>query len=302
MELRSLRYFLAAVREENITRAAQALHMTQPALSRQLMQLEAELGVPLFVRGKRQLRLTDAGLLLRQRAEELIALADKTQSEIQQQQGLASGTVALGCTESMAASALPGLLRAFSVSYPGIRFSLFCGNTDEVRERLDHGLADLGMAQEPVNSEKYAWVHLPYPGLWGALIPTDDPLAGNGEVPLAQLADKPLLFPGRQALHDEILSWFHDEGLSPHIVLTYNAAFSAVALAQNGFGYALCPQAVCSLADPARVRFCAFRPAHTTPGLLLWKRQQLFSPAAALFLDFARQYAEQAAHGCVSEA
>ena len=153
MELRVLRYFLAVVREESITKAADVLHITQPTLSRQLAQMEEEMGVKLFDRGTRKISLTNEGLLLRRRAEEILELVDKTERELAEQEEMIEGTVAVGCGDLAAVQMLPALFRSFHERYPAVRFDLYTATADHVKDRMDRGLTDVGLLLEPVNME-----------------------------------------------------------------------------------------------------------------------------------------------------
>lgn len=199
MELRVLRYFLAVVREESVTRAAEALHITQPTLSRQLAQLEEELGATLFLRGKRKIGLTEAGILLRRRAEELIELADKTEQEISAP-GELSGTIYIGSAETVAAEIFPKLLGEFHQAYPSVQYDLLSGNADQMKERLELGLMDIALLLEPVDLEQYEFLRLPDKDRWGVLLPAQDPLAGQESVSLADLGDTPLFISRRDSV------------------------------------------------------------------------------------------------------
>jgi DNA-binding transcriptional LysR family regulator len=286
MEIRVLHYFLVTALKGNITHAAESLHITQPTLSRQIMQLEDELGVKLFIRGKRTLTLTEEGTLLRQRAEEIVTLVQKTERDFWDQQEFNYGTVSIGCTETLAASVLPHLLKQFSNQYPQIRFELFCGDSDEVKERLDRGITDIGIVREPINSEKYDYVPISELDYWGILLPVNDPLAVENKISLRQISSKPLLLPGRTALLDEISGWFKSSAVNLHILATYNTLSTAIILTQNGVGFAICPQSALQLADNRLVTFRPFSPQYSTRGFIIWKRQQIFTTATTKFLLF----------------
>ncbi|WP_069999600.1 LysR family transcriptional regulator [Cellulosilyticum sp. I15G10I2] len=288
MEIRVLKYFLITAREENITRAAEFLHMTQPTLSRQLMQLEEELGVTLFVRGKRRISLTEEGMLLRQRAEEIITLVQKTEREFIERLEVCTGTVSIGCTETMAAAVLPDLMREFTLQFPQIRYELFCGNTDDVKERLDNGILDIGIIREPINFEKYDYIQIPHIDHWGILLPGNDPLTDNAVVSLQQVALKPLLLPSRPALLEEIADWFRCADANIHILATYNTLSTAIMLTQNGVGFAVCPEIALRIANNSLVTFRPFTPQYNTRGFVIWKKQQIFTTAAARFLQFIK--------------
>lgn len=167
MELRVLNYFLMVAREENITKAASLLHLTQPTLSRQLMQLEEELGVQLFTRSKHRIVLTDDGMLLRRRAEELVSLAEKTKEELQHQQKELSGKVYIGSGELQSSQFLAQLIFAFRQKHPLVQFELYSGHSDNIKERIEQGLLDVGLLQEPVDISKYDFLRTPMKEKWG---------------------------------------------------------------------------------------------------------------------------------------
>jgi DNA-binding transcriptional LysR family regulator len=207
-----LQYFLAVAKEGNITRAADALHLTQPTLSRQLKELEEELGVVLFDRGNRKISLTDAGVLFQQRAAELVALLDKTRRELSEQEDLLGGVVSIGCVESKASLLLPGLLSAFHKEYPQVRYDLYSAIGDDIKEKLDRGVLDLGILIEPVEVAKYDYRRLPVRDRWGVVLTCGHPLAEKGEISLDQLARLPLNLPRREIVQEEISSWFAGQG------------------------------------------------------------------------------------------
>ena len=168
MELRVLKYFLAVAREENITKAAEFLHITQPTLSRQLMQLEEELNAQLFIRGKNRIVLTDEGMLLRRRAEEIVDLANKTEKEFLEQDNLVTGEIFIGGGETNAMHILARIIKEFKEEYPQIKYQFYSGNADDIKERLDKGLIDIGLLTEPVDIEKYEFVRLEQKEVWAA--------------------------------------------------------------------------------------------------------------------------------------
>lgn len=161
MELRVLRYFLTVAREENITRAAALLHVTQPTLSRQLMQLEDELGVKLFHRSRYRIVLTDDGMLLRQRAQEIVALAEKTEREFMREEGILSGEISIGCGETRNMTFLSRRMVTFRQVHPMVQFSIYSANADDIKDRLEKGILDLGLLAEPVDIGRYEFIRMP---------------------------------------------------------------------------------------------------------------------------------------------
>ena len=208
MEIRVLRYFLTVAQEENITKAANALHITQPALSRQIAQMEEEMGVRLFERSTRRLTLTNEGLLLRRRAEEILELVDKTQKELAVQEELIEGTVCIGCGDLAAVQALPELFRAFNQRYPAVSFDLYTATADYVKERMDLGLTDAGLLLEPINIEKYDYIRLNRKEQWVAVMTPDSPLAKLSKIRPYDLKNLPLILPRRENIKSELAGWF----------------------------------------------------------------------------------------------
>ena len=170
MELRVLHYFLAVAREENVTHAAQALHLSQPTLSRQLAQMEEELGVRLFERGKRKITLTAEGVLLRRRAKEILELAGKTERELREQAADVEGTVAVGCGDLDGVRLLPELFRSFHARYPRVQFDLYTATADHIKERMESGLTDVGLLLEPVEIDRYEYIRMPTTERWVTVV------------------------------------------------------------------------------------------------------------------------------------
>lgn len=207
MEVRVLRYFLTVVREESITKAAEVLHITQPTLSRQLAQLEGELGVTLFSRGTRKISLTSEGMLLKRRAEEILELVDKTEQEMARQEELVEGTVAVGCGDLLAVQTLGELIRSFIQKYPRVTFDLYTATADHIKERMDRGVTDIGLLLEPVEMDKYEHIRLNRKESWGVAMRPDDPLAGKEKIRPEDLKGRPLILPRRLSLQSELASW-----------------------------------------------------------------------------------------------
>ena len=207
MELRTLRYFLAAAQEGNITRAADILHLTQPTLSRQIMDLERELGVTLMLRGKNGLTLTDDGIFFRQRAQEIVELADRLEKNFAERQGSVSGMVVIGASEVAGGQTLAKLIREFSEKYPAVQFTLYNETVDNIKDRLDKGLVDIGLLLEPIDVTKYDYVRLARQDTWGLLVRDDHPLAAKASLTADDVASCPLLLPLRENIRAEILHW-----------------------------------------------------------------------------------------------
>ena len=287
MELRVLEYFLTVAREENITRAAEVLHITQPTLSRQLTELEAELGTPLLIRGKKRTELTEEGLLLRRRAEELLELSEKTKREINSAHNEISGMVSIGAAECSAVRALPELMQRFCPQYPKVRFELLSGNADQIKERLDNGLLDVGLLVEPINLGKYEYVHLPYPDRWGVLMRSDDPLAKKEHITVEDLRPLPVLISGRSMLQGEFVEYFGSQNWwqTLNIFSTYNLISNAAELVAHGLGYAVCIDGAVRHYGPTQFCFRPLFPELTIDAVLIWQKWQRFSPAATKFIE-----------------
>lgn len=285
MELRVLRYFLAVAREENITRAAALLHVTQPTLSRQLMQLEDELGVRLFRRGQHRIVLTDEGMLLRRRAQEIVELADKAERELQRREEELTGEIAIGCGETAGMTFLSQRIREFRRLHPRVQFRIYSANADDVKERIEKGLLDMGLLAEPVDIGRYAFLRMPQKDRWGVLVPNGHPLARRAGVGPKDLLGVPLLLSGRESVRNELAGWFGDVYERLEIAASFNLVLNAANMVQNGVGVALSYD-LGHLSDA--LTFVPFVPELETGTVLAWKKDQTASPAAAEFLQFAR--------------
>ena len=285
MDIRLLRYFLAAAREENITRAAESLHISQPSLSKQLMALEEELGKPLMIRGKRKITLTEEGVLLRRRAEEVVALMEKTEREISAASQV-SGEVAIGGGPTRTILAAAASTRA---AHPDVRFLFYGGDATDVLERLEHGSLDFAVCLEPVDAMRYEYITLPESAHWGVLMMADDPHAAKDCVQQADLADMPLIFHRRAGLQRLITRWAGQEIGALNIASTYNiTSGSPVKFVRSGLGNYLTTED--QLPSPLAPDVC-FRPLDpplTLRYALAWNRYAVFSKAAEAFLKAMR--------------
>lgn len=282
MDIRVLRYFLAVAREENITRAAERLHIAQPSLSKQLIALEEELGKPLFLRGKRKITLTEDGILLRKRAEEIISLFEKTEEEIRSDQSALSGKIAIGGMPNKKILQTAARLRA---KHPDIRFSFYSSDATEVMERLDHGNLDFAVLLQPIDPVKYEYLPLEGTDRWGLLLPSDCPLAEKETIEREDLRRVPLIMHARIGLQREIAHWAQAETEDMNIAATYNIVNGDPAVfVHSGLGYFLTSEA--HLAEPLDFGLC-FRPLSPPLELrlaLVWKRYAIHSKAAQAFL------------------
>lgn len=288
MEIRVLRYFLTVVREESITKAAEALHITQPTLSRQLAQLEEEMGVKLFDRGMRKIRLTNEGILLRRRAEEILQLVDKTKKELTEQEEQVEGKISIGCGEIAAVQLLPDLFRHFHESYPLVTFDIFTATADLVKEQMDRGLLDLGLLLEPIDMEKYEFIRMNRKETWVVLMRPDAPLAEIESVTARDLAEAPLILPRRPQVQGELASWFGDYYRDLHVLFTSNLSTNGAVMVKEGLAYSLVIEGAVPFWDPSEITYRPLYPSLTATSILAWKRGQPFSPAATKFIQFAK--------------
>ena len=294
MELRVLRYFLAVVREENILRASEVLHITQPSLSRQLAQLEEELGAKLFERGNRKITLTEAGALLRRRAEEMIALADKTEQEFLELNGGddVSGTISIGSGEISAVSELAKMIKEFTAKYPKINFNFYSGNADNIKEQIDKGLLDFGLLLEPVEIDKYDYLRMPVKEKWIVVVPKDSPLAEKENVTPQDLQDKPLIMPSRDRVKSELANWFGAAFDEKNVFSSNNLINNAALLAEQGLGYALAVQGSVSMYGNDKVCVKPLYPDLFSTSVIAWKKHQPMGVATTKFLNKIRMFIE----------
>lgn len=288
MELRVLRYFLAVAREENITAAAESLHVTQPTLSKQLMDLEYELGKKLFERGKRKITLTEEGIFLRKRAQEIVDLSDKTEATIKSSAQSISGDVFIGCGETQGMREIIKVMKKLNDDYPEIRYNLYSGNDEDVSERLDNGLVDFGLFVGNTHLDKYDYKKLPVADVWGLLLRSDNPLAKKKTIKPSDLDGVPILC-SRQALtHNELSGWLGKDFKKLKIVSTHNLIYNASLMVEEGFGAALSIKGLINTAD-ANLVFRPFRPMVKADLIFAWKKYQVFSKPAEIFLKYIQE-------------
>ena len=283
MEIRVLEYFLALAREQTITGAAESLHMTQPPLSRQLQELEAELGKQLFIRGKRQITLTREGMLLRKRAEEILDLVSRTEREVTQSDETIAGDIYIGTGETDGVRQLMRVAKQMQKNYPDVRFHIVSGDAVDVCSRLEKGLLDFGVLLGDIDRTRYNYIPLPMKDTWGVLMRRDSPLAGQEAISPQQLWDKPLILSRQVDNKSRLYRWLGREPTQLHTVATYNLIYNASLMVDEGMGYAF---TLDKLVNTTGSNLC-FRPLHPKFELgmhLVWKKSQVFSRAAELFL------------------
>lgn len=289
MEIRVLRYFLVVVQEQNITKAAERLHITQPTLSRQIAQMEEKMGVKLFERGTRKIVLTNEGMLLRRRAQEILELVDKTEKELEQQDHMIGGTVSVGCGDLAAVQLLPKLFRTFHERYPAVTFDLYTATADHVQERMDRGLTDVGVLLEPVNMEKYDYIRLNCQEEWVVIMHPDCPLAKLEYITPKDLRGVPLIIPRRLSIQSELARWFGSEYEKLNVLFTSNLTSNSSVLAHYKLACSIAVRGSISFWDSQKIVCRPLSPSLTASSVFAWKRKQPFAPAAEKFIEYAKE-------------
>jgi DNA-binding transcriptional LysR family regulator len=284
MEIRVLRYFLEVAREESITHAAVRLHVSQPTLSKQLKDLEMELGQKLFVRTNYSIRLTDAGMLLRKRAEDLLRMSDRITEEFRTLSADEGGDIHIGCAESDGMRCLARCIRDVQARHPRVRCHLYSGNTEDLAGRLDSGILDFAVIVQDVDLTKYNYLELPYADTWGVIMRKDSPLAGQEAVRMEDLLELPLIC-SRQGMKADYPKFFREKVDALHVVATFNLIYNATVLVREGLGYALSFDKLADTGTDSELCFRPLSPSLTSRMYVVWKKYQLFSPAAQLLLD-----------------
>lgn len=293
MEIRVLRYFLAIAREGSITNAARFLHITQPTLSRQIQDLEEELGQKLFTRGSRNMTLTPEGMILRKRAEEIISMVDKTEAEFNSMENVVSGDIYIGGGETEAIKLVAQIACELRASYPGIHYHLYSGNSEDVTERLDKGLLDFGILIQPADISKYDYIDIPARDIWGVVMRRDSPLAEKEVIRKEDLLGVPLIC-SRQAISaerrgNEFAGWFGEDFDQLDIVTTFNLVYNAAIMVEAGVGYAVTLDKIANTTESSSLCFRPLEPRLESGLNIIWKKYQVFSSAAELFLNKLRE-------------
>ncbi|MCF2596220.1 LysR family transcriptional regulator [Pseudoflavonifractor phocaeensis] len=293
MELRTLRYFITVAQELNITRAAEKLNMSQPPLSNQIRGLEEELGVRLFIRGKRRLALTDEGSLLLRRAVQLLDLADKTRQELATMKDGVSGTICLGMVEGRAPYLSARWIAGFREEFPLVRYSLWNGSSDDVLDRLHKGLADLAVIAAPYDTEHLEGFSVAREP-WVAVISRNHPLAQQpgDQLPLSALVGQPLIVPSRKSRIEAIRDWFGEIGAEPDILCEMSNYVDAVALAEQNVGVSIFPQTTYTPNDLV-VSKVITQPARQAEYVLVWSKEQRPSGLVQAFIDYVQDFLEE---------
>ena len=284
MEIRVLRYFLEIARESNMSRAAKILHVSQPTLSKQMKELESELGKKLFHRGSTSVSLTDEGMLLRKRAEDILTMVDKTTSEFRELDNITGGEVHIGCAESHQIKYLAWVIKDFKEAYPRFRYHLTSGNTEQVVERLDRGLIDFAFIVEPPNLERYNHIEIPGTDIWGLAIRKDHPLAEKREIVFADLTEVDLIC-SEQGMKFDIARWCGENADQLNLSGTINLCYNGGVFVEEGLGGMLTFDRLVNTGDDSKLCFRPLSPRLETKMYIIWKKYQVFTPIAELLLD-----------------
>ena len=289
MELREYRYFLAVAKEESITKASELLHISQPGLSKVIMNIEQNLGKKLFIRKNRKISLTEDGILLKKRAQEIIELDDKIETEFMNNDNSISGDIFIGGGETEGIRLLAKVIKKLNNNYPNIHYHFFSGNSDDVTEKLDSGLLDFGILIEPVDIKKYDSLRLPSFDSWGILMRKDSPLAKLETIEPKDLTGLPLICSRQPLVKDEISSWSGINFENLNIIATYNLIYNASLLVEEGLGYALCLDKLINTSGNSNLCFKPLKNSYKANSILVWKKYQIFSKASQEFLKEVKE-------------
>lgn len=285
MEIRVLKYFLAVAREQNITNAAEVLHITQPTLSRQLKELEEELGTQLLIRGNKNVSLTEDGLIFRKRAEEIVELADKTLTDMKNAKEELVGDIYIGSGETDGLRHIISSIKTINKKYPNIHFHINSGDKQDILEKLDRGLIDFGVFLDPIDKTKYDYLKIPATDTFGILARKDSELTQKEFITKKDLIDKPIII-SRQTTNDSnIMRWFGTTPDKLNIVATYNLAFNASLMVDENVGYALILDKIINTSESSNLRFIPLKPSITIDMYIMWKKYQIFPKATKKFLE-----------------
>jgi DNA-binding transcriptional LysR family regulator len=285
MELRVLQYFLAIAREQSISGAAEFLHVSQPTLSRQIRDMEDELGKQLFIRGNRKITLTEEGMILRKRSEEILGLVKKTEDEIALSDDISEGDIYIGAGETHALHILADSAKELQKNYPNIRIHIASGDTTDVLEELDKGLIDFGLLFGSIDKSKYEYLELPVNDTYGILMRKDSELAEKDVITPEDLWNRPLIC-NRNAINheDDIYKWMKKDKSEVNIIATYNLLYNASILVEAGIGYAIALDKIINVTGDSSLCFRPLYPSLDAGMSLVWKKYQIFSKAAEKYL------------------
>ena len=297
MELRVLNYFLTVAREGGLTGASEVLHVTQPTMSRQIQELEEELGQKLFIRTTRSMVLTPEGMLLRKRAEEILEMAERTKSEFSAMGSTVAGDVLIGSGETFALKQITDLMAQIREEYPGIHFQIYSGNAEEVAERLEKGLLDFGVFVEPADISRYNSIRLPVLDTWGLILRKDHPLAQKEHITREDLGDVPLIMSRQemaaQKAGNDYLDWFGGSYELLNVVAGYNLMYNGALMVRSGLGCAVGLDRIVNTTETSDLCFRPFDPPLEAGIVVVWKKYQVFSKAAEMLLEKMKKVFEK---------
>lgn len=285
MDIRVLQYFLTVAREQSITKAAERLHMTQPPLSRQLKDLEDELGKQLLIRGSKKVTLTEDGILLRKRAEELVDLMEKTKAELTSSNENINGDIHIGCGETEAISFLAQAAQTLQKEHPLIHYHIYSGDAERVMERLDKGLIDFGLLVGPVDVNNYDYIRFPVKDTWGVLMRKDSLLSEKEVIYAEDLWDKPLIISHQASVNSEMFSWLKMDISKLNVIATYDLIYNASLFVKKGLGYVIGLDGIINTTGNSELCFRPLYPTLEASLCIIWKKYQIFSKASNAFLQ-----------------
>lgn len=287
MELRVLHYFLVIAREENITKAAKQLHITQPTLSRQIAQLESELGVKLFQRSNHSIVLTEEGMILKRRAHELITLANKTKQDFLQKEENLEGVISFGCGEYRSTRILTDCIAAFRKKHPHVTYEFYSGNAKNIHDQIEKGLLDIGLVSEPFDLQKFNFLPMPIKEQWGLLVRNDSPLSKKSTIEPQDLIDIPLILPDAQQQSNKIQTWLKDYADQINVIAKGNLQYNETLLAQSNIGAVVGIQLDYQYEN---ICFVPFQTELTHETALIWKKDEVLPSAARAWIEFSKTY------------
>lgn len=285
MELRVLEYFLAVTREQSISRAAESLHLSQPTLSRQLKDMEDELGKQLIIRGNRKITLTEEGMILRKRAEEILDLVHKTENEIHISDDVCTGDIYIGTGETEAMKFIASTIKETQEIYPGIHFHIVSGDATDIIEKLNRGLYDFAILLGRIDKTKFDSIQLPYKDKWGVLAHKDSNLATKKKITPKDLWNEPLILSRQSIKQPDLPSWLDKELNDLNIVATYNLIYNASLLVQEHVGYAITLDKLINTSGSSELTFIPLDPTLELDMHLVWKKYQVFSKPTEKFIN-----------------
>lgn len=285
MEIRVLRYFLAIAQEQSISGAAEVLHLSQPTLSRQIKDMEDELGKQLLIRGNRKITLTEEGMILRKRAEEIIELIQKTENEITLTDETISGNIYIGAGETDAIRSIAKIAKSLNIDYPQIHYHITSGDAVDIEDKLDKGLFDFGILLDHFDISKYNYLSLPMKNVWGVLMRMDSSLADKEYITPEDLYEKPLILSRQSIKRSELTSWFKKDISKLNILATYNLIYNASLMVDERMGYAITLDKLINTSGKSNLCFKPLNPKLEIGLSIVWKKYQIFSKASEKFLE-----------------